>query len=397
MADALNQPGGCNNPDLQSQGKYNGSGISVEGRYNGHSHHLKFLNNTIYDCASAGISVLQGDYVTVTNNIVCNNCWYTIYGASGISFYQQWNLNNSTAGYRNTISNNICFGNRLYVPWIDGPCAFTDGNGIIIDDSKNTQNGSTLGKYKGRTYVYNNICFNNGGSGIHTYESEHVDIVNNTAFRNSQTPEIDNGQIFASNSNDVYLYNNILVSQPGKVVNSNYSNTNVFYDYNLHWGGTDINITGPNCIVANPQFINPTLNLTNANFDLQSTSPAVNAGTNMKAPLFDFKNQARPSGSAIDIGAYEYQFMFDAIANAQIEEGQFFTLYPNPATSILNVKSDKKIIKINVLNEIGIVLSVQKFQDNNCVLDISSLKNGVYFMQVLFENGETLFEKYLKQ
>ena len=303
LANALNQPGSCANPTGASVPIYNGNGIASDGRDAVlKPHHLVVSNNVVHDCGGGGISMIQSDYITVENNVIYNNSWYTIYGASGISFWQLWNFDNNTSGYRNIIRNNRCFGNRLYVPWI-GQCAITDGNGIIIDDTRNTQNGSTLGAYNGRTYVVNNIVWNNGGSGIHTYESEHVDIVNNTAYKNAQSTEL-SGEIFANASNDIRIYNNILVNPAGKGLNSNYSNTNVFYNYNLHFGGGTAALTGANTATGNPNFVNANATL-NADFHLMVGSAALNIGTNSLAPTVDCEQNPRPSNN-IDIGAYEF-------------------------------------------------------------------------------------------
>jgi hypothetical protein len=59
---------------------------------------------------------------------------------------------------------------------------------------------------------------------------------------------------------------------------------------------------GVNSVQGNPQFIN----ITNKNFKLQSTSPAINTGANLGAPYYiDKDGISRPQGSAWDIGAYE--------------------------------------------------------------------------------------------
>jgi len=284
----------------------NNNCISVEGRRNGHPHHIRIINNKVHNCGGGGISAIQTDYVTIEGNEVFNNAWYSVFGQSGISTWQNWRSDNST-GYKMIIRNNKVYNNRQNIPWI-AVGKITDGNGIIIDDSRNTQNGSKLGAYTGRTLVENNIVFNNGGSGIHTYLSDHVDIVNNTVYLNNQSPEITAGQIYTNNSSDVKVLNNILYAISGKNVNSNWGSKNVTYDYNVYANTKTILVKGANDIIADPKFVNPSINASIANFALQSTSPAINKGFAWTSLKTDFLGKPRPSGSKYDIGAYEYQF-----------------------------------------------------------------------------------------
>ncbi|MBN3874593.1 MAG: right-handed parallel beta-helix repeat-containing protein [Nostoc sp. JL33] len=236
----------------------NGNCINIDGRTSDHVHHIRILNNKVHDCGGGGISVIQSDYVTVDNNVVFNNAWYSIYGNSGISMLSNWNFDNNQ-GYKMLVTNNKSYNNRMYIPWI-AVGKITDGNGIIIDSSRN-DNNPKLGAYKGRTLVKNNLTFNNGGSGIHAFFSDHVDILNNTAVLNNQSPEIKGAQIYAHTSSDVKILNNILYAFPGKDININIKNQNVIYDYNIYLNTSKISVKGPHDIVADSQFLSkhPTL------------------------------------------------------------------------------------------------------------------------------------------
>lgn len=304
---ALNQPGSCKNRKGKLNPAYNGEGIQMMGLSNlssGHPHHVRILNNTICNCCAAGISGIQSDFITISNNIIYNCGWYTLYGSSGIVLYQNWNFNSDTTNYRMMITNNRIFGNINYVPWPGAPCAITDGNGIIVDDSKNTQNKSTLGSYMGKTYIANNLVYGNGGAGIHVYLSEHVRIINNTAYFNQQTPFIFNGEIDARSSNDIIICNNIMEAKAGKPINTNWNNKQIVHDYNLYYGGNGSFVRGPKNLSADPKFRNPSTSIT-ADFSLNQDSPAIDNGSFLLAPAKDFINTGRPQGKAFDIGAFE--------------------------------------------------------------------------------------------
>ncbi|WP_052733079.1 PA14 domain-containing protein [Hymenobacter terrenus] len=344
LAAALNQPSGCAKNGVGTpDGRYNGNGIASTGGSRAGSknpHHLRYLNNEIFECGGAGISAIRSDYVTMENNVIYNTSWYTRYATSGISIYQSWNYDKA-AGYHNIVRGNRLFGNRLLVPWWRGGSfgcmGITDGNGIIIDDTRNTQNGSKLGAYTARTLVANNLVVNNGGAGVQVYKSDHIDVINNTAYHNSQSTEINNGEIYANASTDVLIQNNILVAAPGEKVFGKASTTdNVKYVNNLFFGGsitrntsnntltstgvgttssadgtkppTSVTIPVGTNLVADPQFVNPTLDWKTANFTLKATSPAINAGLNNKLSPTDLAGNPRVSGGTsgiVDLGAYE--------------------------------------------------------------------------------------------
>jgi parallel beta-helix repeat protein len=280
-----------------------GNGILIDGRVNGHPHHINIFNNKVHDCGGAGIVTIQSDYVTVNGNEVFNNAWYSPFGNSGISTWQNWRSDSNT-GYKMLITNNKVYNNREYIPWV-AVGKITDGNGIIVDDSRNTQNGSTLGGYTGRTLVENNVVFNNGGVGIAAYLSDHVDIVNNTAYLNNQSPEITGGQITAYSVSDAKIFNNIMHAYPGKYVNTNWNTLNVTFDYNCYLNSTLIQAQGSHDFLAsNENFVNSSI----ADFRLQFTSPAINKGYTWTGLNSDFAGNPRPSAGKYDIGAYEYQF-----------------------------------------------------------------------------------------
>ncbi len=308
LAQALKQPGSCANKKGTVDAKYNGNGIAVDGRNNKHSHHIVIADNIIHDCSGAGIGVSQCDYITVARNFVYNTSWYTIFGTSGIDFYQFWNSDNAP-GYHNIISGNKCYNNRSLVPGIKA-CQIDDGNGIIVDDFRNKQNGSKLGDYRNRTLIENNVCWYNGGTGIHTFQSDHIDIINNTAYCNSQSKELNPGQILSGLSNDNKIINNIMVADADKVINNNYLNTNLTYENNLHFSISNpekaqINITSRSCLDnVNPLFVAASNNL-KANFAIQKNSPAVGRGRSGLYSTQDVDGIKRAQDRNPDIGAYE--------------------------------------------------------------------------------------------
>jgi len=74
-------------------------------------------------------------------------------------------------------------------------------------------------------------------------------------------------------------------------------------------------------------------------------------------------------------------------------EKELFTVYPNPATAILHIKSDAKIDAITIANHLG--QDVLKSSDANSI-DVSGLASGVYLIKVASAKGNET-QKFIKQ
>lgn len=267
--------------------------------------HVIIRDNEVRDFPGGGIYASGADYVTIERNRVYRNAWYSPYANSGISVYQAWNSENSNAT-KYFIRENISYENYNFIPFFFSNAdpsrrAVTDGNGIIIDDFRNTQNNSTLGVYRGRTLVENNIVFDNGGRGIQIFSSDGIDVINNTSWLNARHPDIESeiGVFFADN---VLVLNSILFARPNRRINQLFEATNFAFSFNLVGGGTQFQAgNGTGNLTGDPRFVDPS----RQNFSLLSQSPAIDAGRAAGSPPRDFFGNSRPRGAGVDIGAIE--------------------------------------------------------------------------------------------
>jgi parallel beta-helix repeat protein len=295
--------------------EYAGDGIDVFFKYDNYAqppHHVIIRGNTVRKFGGGGIGGYGADFVVVEDNRIDSTSWYSPYANSGISFYQNRDTQPGYAGYRFVIRRNISSNNRNFLPFFASDFSQpTDGNGIIIDDSKNTQSDGNqpvngvpqdFGQYTGKTLITNNVVYDNYGRGIHVFESNNVYVINNTSFHNSRTPEIPDGEMTAINSENVRVYNNIMVPNSNRPANTIYNAGNTVFDYNLVFGGTGFaGEVRNNLIGVDPKFVNAA----GKNFKLQTSSPAINKGTAFYAPKDDLEKSLRPKGTGVDIGAYE--------------------------------------------------------------------------------------------
>jgi hypothetical protein len=154
--------------------------------------------------------------------------------------------------------------------------------------------------------VYNNIIYGNGrGFIVENYNFNiSFNFYNNTLYNNSA----DGADIAIYNSaakTKGNIFNNIISAANGEsLIYFSESQPNVTVDHNLFYstGSYTASTLGTNSIKANPLFVSPS----SGDFHLQSTSPAINVGATAGAPSIDFASAARPQGSGIDVGAYEY-------------------------------------------------------------------------------------------
>ncbi|MCY7350248.1 MAG: right-handed parallel beta-helix repeat-containing protein [Cytophagaceae bacterium] len=373
-------------------------GPRLESRF---PHHVTIRGCTIHDFPGGGLTAIQTDYVTFENNRVYNNAWYMVYGGSGISILTPFNFDKVTT-YRNIVRGNVCSGNKTTIPWISLK-RLSDGNGIIIDvnqhgyDVKNPTAPNGDEAYLGRTLVENNVSFNNGGSGIHSYLADHVDIFNNTAYQNGTV--VGYPDIFTNQCQDVNIINNIMYARSGGKCNSKPKNLSEVYAYNLYFNG-EVGAMGSNDLVADPQFVNPSTDLALANFALKPGSPAIDQGSPVPGQFspFDVLGNGRPQGVKPDRGAYEFLSTVTGIAVLPVNEKA--TLFPNPARETITIRLPAKYsadAQLEVLSCSGISLKKQMLSANSNEINIGQLSAGLYVV-VIYQNRKIAsIHKFVKQ
>jgi hypothetical protein len=270
-------------------------------------------NCTIYDTNEAqsqeGISLVNVDNFQVENCTVYGNEYP---GGAGIDLKvgcQNGSINNCNVfdcpgdpliyvDARMLTSNINIYNNILH----DGG---TDSQGIALADELGENNMTNID-------IYNNLIYNNYvGFVVQDYSPENNTynfiFENNTLYNNSVTS---NGEIFIvpnhTQLNSCIIRNNIIFSLASRAYGINYgdnANGGITVDHNLFYNSAFLwnsnNVFGTYYVAANPLLSNPT-----TNFDLQSGSPAIGAGSGTDAPIIDYVGAIRANPPCI--GAYEY-------------------------------------------------------------------------------------------
>ncbi|MEU0661096.1 right-handed parallel beta-helix repeat-containing protein [Streptomyces lavendulocolor] len=291
-----------------TSGKYNGNCIWAEPNKSSGTtpHHIDIIGNTVHHCPGLGIGSRGADHMTIDRNHVYATSWYTVFATSGISILAARDIERGDPGkYKIRVTNNTVHDNETKVKWERCKC-YSDGNGIIIDTLKDKAKAGESGPdYQGRVLVANNVSYNNGGSGLHSFKSQHVDILHNTAYQNGRSTRMESyANIFAHDSRDVRILNNVAHGRPGQATNSRSKNVDVTYDYNIYYGGKTPEVKGPHDIIADPRFVAPGHGA-EADFRLSKGSPAIGSGKRLPEATTDITGVPRTAG-APDRGAYAF-------------------------------------------------------------------------------------------
>lgn len=154
--------------DVSSSGK---SGITGTG-----VHHVEVIGNVVHDNAGNGIYFGKADFVTVEGNVVFDNAARG--PSSGIHLKGAHEISSDDNGFRMIVRGNVAYDN------ITKFGATTDGNGISIDDFRNTQLDGRSG-YTAKTLVEGNITYGNYGDGVQIAWSDYVTIRDNVSMWNN--------------------------------------------------------------------------------------------------------------------------------------------------------------------------------------------------------------------
>ncbi|MGL5930875.1 MAG: hypothetical protein ACRCY8_18235 [Dermatophilaceae bacterium] len=226
------------NSDFQGNGIF---AFPREGRF---PHHLIIRKNEVFEVPGTGIAANGADYVRVENNVSHHNNYYSPYANSGISFYQSRDIDDYT-GTKFFIRNNVSYSNENKVPfWFSNQAdpskrLITDGNGIIVDDNRQTQKPPGEGTpYRGAFLIEKNLAFDNGGRGINIFESDNITISKNVTYLNARTDSVAIGaefQIGASSTIDVIK--NVMVARADRKIFGQYLSEDLTFRDNLFLGG----------------------------------------------------------------------------------------------------------------------------------------------------------------
>ncbi len=384
------------------------------------SNHIIIENNYTYNTVSSGIGVWSCSNIIIDGNeveLACNDGLQECITVAVTDTFEVMNNHVHHGGpgtnggegidAKDGSSNGIIYknyvhdmnSNRLGI-YVDAWDKHTYNIDVYQNTVHNCAHGITVASEAGglleNVRIYNNIAYDNEEVGIWIANwslapqqpMKDIYVINNTLYNNGN--EWGGGiNVMNSDAEYVVIRNNICSQNLSFQIVIEDAPQNLFVDHNLIDGfrGYPGEIFGSDSVVGDPMFVNSA----EADFHLQVTSPAINSGSSVDAPNFDFDGNPRPQGAGYDIGAYEYVITGVDERSGGIQS--MFRLYQNdpnpfnPTTKVTyNLPSSNYVtLTIYDLSGRAVQTSVSEFQtagNRSVNLDGGNLSSGVYFYQL---------------
>lgn len=87
-------------------------------------------------------------------------------------------------------------------------------------------------------------------------------------------------------------------------------------------------------------------------------------------------------------------FGLGSLSNENFENASQIKITPNPASTYLNIDSEKQLLEANFFNSVGILIYTQSLE-NNSKINIQQLPNGVYFLLLKDSNNNSSTHKII--
>ncbi len=364
------------------------SNIKKPSYYNGHglvclrSHHIIFANNIVHDYPASGMRSDRSDYVTISNNEIYHNSYWTTVGVGALTIARSevrpvgdTNNNVKIKILKNYVHHNE---NRL-ISW--NP--FKDFINMVIDEGSGiflTRNADSYNN--GFFLVTNNISNFNGASGIVIQKTNRAIVEYNTVYKNGNNNDGKAGGLGLNTVQDAVVRNNIAYARPdhralykngGTLTNVNVNN-NVAYNENGSVNAVQSLPAGATYIEADPQFVDAI----NDDFHLLNTSPAISYAIVSTFTNDDFEGNQRDAQP--DAGALE--FMVNHISNSLTQNLQ---LFPNPVDDKIFVTGlNPQKQTMSILDMSGKLIFKQQIipQSQKIVIPLNFLKTGIYTIKI---------------
>ncbi len=93
------------------------------------------------------------------------------------------------------------------------------------------------------------------------------------------------------------------------------------------------------------------------------------------------------SGCSSEAGDY-----LETLSTDSFSKNSAFTIFPNPAKNLVQIKSDSEIEQVRIIDALGKVILAQ----NNTEINVEHLAKGIYTLEISTGNGR-IFRKFIRE
>jgi parallel beta-helix repeat protein len=223
--------------------------------------------------------------------------------------------------------------------------------------------------------VENNLVITDHWHGISFYGAINCKIINNTVVDNDLTPSPDPWIMVTDHKNGT----------PSSGVTMR---NNICTDFSFSGGVTEDHNIEITMSQASTYFVNPSGGT--GNYHLISTSPAIDAGSNLSAPNIDKDGITRPQGTEFDIGCYEYTSGTSVEEENILQSFQLFQNYPNPFNPTTKIKyhlASPGFVSLKLFNVLGnevetLIDDYKPAGTYEAVFNAKESPSGIYFYKI---------------
>lgn len=359
---------------------------------------LSFHDNYIHNAGAEGMYVGFSFPNGYSNNSGCKGTVLYPHNIVGCKIYNNKVINSDADGIQvSCVTSGFEMYNNEIINYGVNPFAAYQNSGIMIGGLTNGPiynnlvqngpgNGININGGSGSNLVYNNVIVNAGDMGIFVDELPGIanngggyKFINNTIINAG----IDGIRLNTELTPNNQVKNNIIINPGSGVFTRKQANVSVAESNNYYSN-----------LISNVNFVNAST----GNYTILNSSPAVNTGTNVSTLgiIKDKDGNARPSGSAYDIGAFEYQTSVQQNILPMVNVGIDKILnLPINSIQLIGNASDSDGIISNYLwtKESGGTASLTNI--NTSTLQLSNLNVGIYLFKltVTDNQGGTAFDE----
>jgi hypothetical protein len=109
-----------------------------------------------------------------------------------------------------------------------------------------------------------------------------------------------------------------------------------------------------------------------------------------------WEDEDAAGGDTVDRAGSAYIFQNPLLSVGDFQDNASVSVYPNPTSKFITISSSSVITKLTLVNQLGaVLLENNAINTNTQSLDLSQYADGIYFLSIGMDNGQTMVKKIM--